>query len=177
MCGNLYSKDLELVFHKNFLQKLVDRIFPLNITESYAPSLQIPNMNGSLSLGYKIDVYKPVLTIFTNYIRLDATAKITSAFGDRVFPLRCKMVPVYNSANNRIELKTMEGVVDLTVGRDDSSVSLGAIDLSRHISNIKIPLQVNSILVQNKSVKPRFKNVVFYLYKDRIVMSSDVAVE
>jgi len=172
--GDLYSKDFELVFHKSFLQKIVEKIFPLTLKESYAPGLKIPNMDGSLSLGYKVDIEKPVLTIFKNCIMLEATSKIVSDFGNNSFPVRCKMVPAYNSKSNCIEFKTQEGTADMYLGTGNSYMSLGSIDISQYISNIKIPLKIENVLINDKYIKPQFKNVVFQFYKDKIVMDSDI---
>lgn len=171
------AKDLELVLHKTFLQKLVDKVFPMKFSESYSPSLQIPNMEGALSLEYKVDIYKPVLSMYANYIQLDATSSMVSFFGNKKFPVRCKMIPIYNSADNNVELKVIEGRLDLDIDSNGSSINLGSIDFSHRISNIRIPLQMNNIVVQNKTIKPRFNNVTFQFFKDKIIMNSEVLVE
>lgn len=173
----VYAKDLELVLHKTLLQKLVDKMFPMKLSESYSPSLQIPGMDGALSLEYKVDIYKPLLSIYANYIQLDATSSMISVLGNKKFPVRCKMIPVYNPEDNNVELKIIEGRLDLDIDSKGSSISLGSIDFSHRISNIKIPLQMNNIVVQNKNIKPCFKNVTFQLLKDKVIMTSEVLID
>lgn len=155
---SVYSKDIELVLYKDFLQKLVNKVFPINLS-------------GTSSPGYRIDINNPVLSIQPKYIQLDSTVSLVSVLGNQTFPTRCKLIPIYNPANNNIELKVIEGRVDL------AAFNLGTIELAQYISNIKIPLEINNFDVKDKTIKSRCKNVSFQLLKDRLIVNSEVLIE
>lgn len=155
---SIYPKDIELILYKDFLQKLVNKIFPINLSGSY-------------SSGYKIDINNPVLSIQPKHIQLDSTVSLISVFGNQTFPTRCKLIPIYNPVNNNIELKVIEGKVDL------AAFNLGIIELAQYISNIKIPLEINNFDVKDKTIRPKCRNVTFQLLKDRLIVNSEVLIE
>lgn len=159
-----FSRDVEFVLYKEFLQKLMDKIFPIDLTGQSMPV-------------YKIDIDSPVLSIYPKYIQLDSVVNLSSIFGNQTFPSKCKLVPVYNQVNNNIELKVIEGRVNLEFNSNGQLINLGVVDLSQYISNIEIPLKINNFNVKNKTVKTKCKNVVFELLGDRIIVNSDVIVD
>lgn len=158
-----FSKDIELILYKGFLQRLVNKIFPVNLTGE------------NVSTVYKVYLNKPVLSIQPKYIQIDSTVNISSVFGHQMFPSRCKLVPIYNS--KEIELKVIEGKVDLRFTASGKVVDLGTIDLSQYISNIKIPLDIDSFNVRNKTIKSQCRNVRFQLLKDKVIVHSEVILE
>lgn len=151
-----FSKDIELIFYKDFLQKLINRVFPINLS-------------GTSSPGYRIDIDNPVLSIQPKHIQIDSVVNITSVFGNQTFPTRCKLIPVY--VNNSVELKVIEGKVDLAV------INLGTLELAQYISNIKIPLEINNFSVRDKTIRPKCRNVTFQLLKDRVIVNSEVLLQ
>lgn len=151
-----FPKDIELILSKDFLQKLMDKVFPINLA-------------GAVSSGYTIDLNNPVLSIQPKYIQLDSTVTISSVFGNQAFSTRCKLIPIY--VNNNVELKVVEGKVDL------QELNLGTIELAQYISNIKIPLEINNFKVKDKTIRSQCKNVTFQLLKDKVVIASEVLVE
>lgn len=156
-------KDIELVLYKDFLEKLINKIFPINLTGE------------KISPVYKVYLNNPVLSIQPRYIQVDSVVNLSSVFGSQTFPSRCKLVPVYNSKN--IELKVIEGIVDLKIDSNGEVINLGTIDLAQYISNIKIPLEINNISIKDKTVKSQCRNVTFQLLKDRVVVNSEIVIE
>jgi hypothetical protein len=173
----LYAKDLELIFHKKLLQNIVDKIFPLHISKSYESNIKISSMGGDISLGFKVDIYNPLISIKTNSIQMDASSKVSSFLGENTFPVKFKMAPVYNEKNNNIELKIIEGSINAENESVNNTLGLGSLDLSKYFTNIKVPLKLNNIEVQNKILKPKCKNIEFQYFKDKITMSGDVIIE
>lgn len=170
----IFAKDIEFILYKGFLQKLMDKIFPINISEGYIPGLQI---NESNPLGYKIDIHSPILSIQPKYIQVDAKVNLSSIFGNQTFPATCKFFPIYDSLKNNIEFKATEGKVNLNSNSNGMQINLGVIDFVQYISTIKIPLEINNINHKNKTIKPQCKNVKFQLLKDRVIITSEVVVE
>lgn len=152
----IFSKDIELILYKDFLQRLINKVYPINLS-------------GTSSPGYRIDIDSPVLSIQPKYIQVDSVVSITSVFGNQTFPAKCKLIPIY--ANNNIELKVIEGRVDLDI------INLGTLELAQFISNIKIPLEINNFKVKDKTIKSQCRDVTFQLFKDRIVVTSEILVE
>lgn len=169
--------DLQLVLHRTFLQKIMDKRFPIQVSEAYSDTWQIPNIGKSVSLGYKVDVSKPVLSIQPQYIQIDAVTNLNSVFGNRSFPTRCKFIPVYNSVSNSIEFKVVEGKIDLEFKSGGADINLGSVDLSQYLTEIKIPLQMNSFTIKEKNIKPRCENVTFKLLNDKIIVDGDIEID
>lgn len=172
--NQIFAKDIEFILYKGFLQKLMDKIFPINISEGYIPGLQI---NESNPLSYKIDIHSPILSIQPRYIQVDAKVNLSSIFGNQTFPATCKFVPIYDSSKNNIEFKATEGKVNLNSNSNGIQINLGVIDFVQYISTIKIPLEINNINHKNKTIKTRCKDVKFQLLKDRVIITSEVVVE
>lgn len=164
----LGAKDIEFTLYKDFLQKLIDKIFPISLIEGDMGE------GGASPFSYKVEIHNPVLYIYSNYIQVDAETSLSSAFGDKKFSTKCRLIPVFNQKSNNIELKVIEGKIDLLFNKN---INLGTLDLAPYLSGIKIPLKTEDIKVKNKKIKSRFKNVVFQLFKDKVVVNSEIEVE
>lgn len=173
-CQQTFSKNLEIILYKDFLQKLMDKVFPINLSESRVPDFQKSNSN---LLGYKLDINNPVLSIKPKYIQVDASVNFSSILGNQIFPARCRFVPIFNQAKNNIEFKVIEGKVNLEFNSNGEIINLGVVDLSPYISNIKIPLEIDNISIKDKTIRPRCSNVVFELLKDRVIVGGEMVVE
>jgi hypothetical protein len=169
----LPAKDLEIVLYKDFLQKLMNKVFPIDLSESntsgFAASVNIP-------LGYKLEAENPVLTIQKKYIQVDADVNFSSFLGNQTFPARCKFVPVFDPAKNKILFKVIEGKVNLELSASGKTIDLGKVDLSSYISSIQIPLEINTINIKGKTVKLKCKNAVFQLCQDKIILNGEMYV-
>lgn len=169
-----FSKNLELILYSDFLQKLISKVFPINLSEGSVPGFQ---KGSSKLIGYRLDINNPILSIQSKYIQVDASVNFSSFFGNQTFPARCKFIPVFNQENDNIEFKVIKGRVNLEFDSNGEVIKLGELDLSPYISGIKIPLEFNRISIKDKTIKPRCSNVVFQLLKDRIIVSSDMVIE
>lgn len=171
-----YADNVELVLHKDFIQNLMNSVFPLTFKETYTPNIQLSHGSDVLSFDYSIIINDPVISIKPDYIQLDATVDWVSLLGKQSSKGKFKFVPVFNKDSKHIEFRVIEGKFDLKVNLGGNVIDLGEIDISKEISDIKIPLEYNNIKISEKNISVSCENVTFKLLDDRIIVNSEVKI-